>query len=965
MTNKEKLYHYVKERTKEYKIIDEEDFANLTTEKICLNLGLNRSLASNLLNVLYKENKIIKINTRPVYFLDKGIIENRAGVQFFDNMSFESFKELNSYINGGNKKGSEANTFCKLVGYDGSLKNQIEQCKAAVRYPPNGIPMLITGPTGTGKSYLAQLIYEFAKENGIINSNAPFNILNCADYANNPELLSANLFGYIKGAFTGAEKDSNGIIEESNGGYLFLDEVHRLPPEGQEKLFLFMDKGIFRRIGESKEWRKANTRLLFATTENTDTVLIDTFKRRIPIIIKLPPLNERSLNERFNLIYHFFLEEARQIGYNLIISKKVLKVLTDYDFKANIGQLKSTIKIICASAFNKICDKDLKENAINIDMETIPGYIIKDVTLSKINEKNGNQRNTFLNDLIIKYNSNQPPEHLLLANVQENVIHKSFYDSILGMIGQDEKSKVNNDIIYKASEKVDDYFDKLVLNMYSSSNDDIIINRFNAIFNCINDIFKTLQNKYDIRYYNNIGYKIACFINKSLEYSYFIDLNKYDMKFYQQLNNLKLIIPKECNIAKKIGEFLKENLDIYIGVTQMSIIMLYLAGVSRMNHSNRIKAVIIAHGFATASSIANVANKLLGENVFESFDMPLETSTNEIINKLSGYLKEVDTTEGLIILVDMGSLEEIYKGINNLTKGVIGIINNITTQIAISTGNGIIKGLAVEQIVDDVVKHNKTKYKLLKPEGRKKNILITTCLTGIGTAIRIKDLILKSLGDWKDSVQITAYDYTRLKNNGYDDNIFKDFNVIAIIGTKCPEINEIPFLSLDDIILGKEEKRFTKILHILAPDADLSYIKQSIIKNFSLESVLNYITIINPNKIVDQIEMAMESLQYGMGIKFTDDVKVCLYVHLSCLIERLVTKNLIDRYDKEDLSNFEKNHKQFIELVKKSFSTIEKLYSVSLPQAEIYFIYEILSEKMPEIIQPNNKVPIQNQPDSS
>ena len=186
-----------------------------------------------------------------------------------------------------------------------------------------------------------------------------------------------------------------------------------------------------------------------------------------------------------------------------------------------------------------------------------------------------------------------------------------------------------------------------------------------------------------------------------------------------------------------------------------------------------------------------------------------------------------------------------------------------------------------------------------------------------------------------------------------------------LIGTKCPEINEIPFLSLDDIILGKEEKRFTKILHILAPDADLSYIKQSIIKNFSLESVLNYITIINPNKIVDQIEMAMESLQYGMGIKFTDDVKVCLYVHLSCLIERLVTKNLIDRYDKEDLSNFEKNHKQFIELVKKSFSTIEKLYSVSLPQAEIYFIYEILSEKMPEIIQPNNKVPIQNQPDSS
>ena len=89
---------------------------------------------------------------------------------------------------------------------------------------------------------MASLIYEYAIHKKVIDESAPFVTFNCADYANNPELLSANLFGYKKGAFTGAEKDTIGLIEAADGGYLFLDEVHRLSPEGQEKLFLFWIK---------------------------------------------------------------------------------------------------------------------------------------------------------------------------------------------------------------------------------------------------------------------------------------------------------------------------------------------------------------------------------------------------------------------------------------------------------------------------------------------------------------------------------------------------------------------------------------------------------------------------------------------------------------------------------------------------------------------------------------------------
>ena len=72
---------------------------------------------------------------------------------------------------------------------------------------------------------------------GVSIKKAPFVVLNCADYANNPELLSATLLGYKKGSFTGADSDKTGLLQEADGGYLFLDEVHRLSFENQEKLF--------------------------------------------------------------------------------------------------------------------------------------------------------------------------------------------------------------------------------------------------------------------------------------------------------------------------------------------------------------------------------------------------------------------------------------------------------------------------------------------------------------------------------------------------------------------------------------------------------------------------------------------------------------------------------------------------------------------------------------------------------
>ena len=281
MDVKEKVYMSLKESLNESE--------KIPTSLIADNLHLSRQIVTHYLNQLFDEGKVKKTDTRPTYwYIEKE--EQNAPVE----------EELDSEV------------FDSMIGATGSHKKIVEMCKASVSYPPNGLPILIIGESGVGKSYIAKLIYSHALQTGSIDKKAPFVVLNCADYANNPELLSATLLGYKKGSFTGADSDKTGLLQEADGGYLFLDEVHRLSFENQEKLFVFMDTGQYRPLGDSK-WRHSNVRFIFATTENPQEVLLETFRRRITLQITIPNITERPLQERLELIETFYKEEASKI----------------------------------------------------------------------------------------------------------------------------------------------------------------------------------------------------------------------------------------------------------------------------------------------------------------------------------------------------------------------------------------------------------------------------------------------------------------------------------------------------------------------------------------------------------------------------------------------------------------------------------------------------------------------------
>ena len=369
MTRRDTIFEYVKQNAS----IESEGY---TTTEISEALGIIRNNVSKELNVLVREGKLQKIDGRPVrYLLAEREMQSRNKVSEYSQRKSQRTGFANARLPESSdddyEKDIPQDVFENFIGRNDSLKNQVEQAKAAILYPPQGLNVLITGPTGSGKTYFANAMYRFAMNKGVIKKQK-FTTFNCADYAHNPQLLMSHLFGYAKGAFTGATEDHDGLIQEADGGMLFLDEVHRLPPEGQEMIFYFMDHGTYNRLGETAKAHHADVRLVCATTEDPESSLLQTFVRRIPIMIKMPSFGQRSAREQLQLLRQLLGIEANRTDKDIKLSEDVVKALLGSVTFGNVGQLKSNIQLVCAQAFlNSMQD----ENEMEIEFDSLPQNI--------------------------------------------------------------------------------------------------------------------------------------------------------------------------------------------------------------------------------------------------------------------------------------------------------------------------------------------------------------------------------------------------------------------------------------------------------------------------------------------------------------------------------------------------------------------------------------------------------------
>ncbi|MGD0591567.1 MAG: sigma-54 dependent transcriptional regulator [Bacteroidota bacterium] len=215
----------------------------------------------------------------------------------------------------------------------------IELLDLAARVAESSISILIEGESGTGKELVAHYVHRKSDR-----AEKPFVKVNCA--AIPEQLLESELFGHVRGAFTGALKDRQGRFEMADGGTIFLDEIGELSSSIQSKLLRVLQTKDFERVGENVT-RKVDVRIISATNRNLDEALKegsfreDLFYRLNGVRIKLPPLRERPEDVPF-LIHHFLKKFSKE--KNIEIAPDADKALKVYRWSGNVRELENVIE---------------------------------------------------------------------------------------------------------------------------------------------------------------------------------------------------------------------------------------------------------------------------------------------------------------------------------------------------------------------------------------------------------------------------------------------------------------------------------------------------------------------------------------------------------------------------------------------------------------------------------------------
>jgi two-component system response regulator HydG len=228
--------------------------------------------------------------------------------------------------------------FDNIIGRSASIRELLGRI---VRIAPTDTTVLVTGESGTGKELVARAIHANSAR-----SDRPFVSVNCA--AISETLLESELFGHVRGAYTGAIATRKGLFEEANGGTFFFDEIAETPPAFQAKLLRAIQEGEIRRLGDNRPVR-VDVRIIAATNQDLHEAIADKRFRqdlyyRLNVArFHLPPLRERR--EDIGLLAGFFKDKyARKMRRPVVFGEGIADYLQRYDFPGNIRELENMVE---------------------------------------------------------------------------------------------------------------------------------------------------------------------------------------------------------------------------------------------------------------------------------------------------------------------------------------------------------------------------------------------------------------------------------------------------------------------------------------------------------------------------------------------------------------------------------------------------------------------------------------------
>ncbi len=908
----DRIFDFIQEQSKAFTKETLAEKEGLDAQEIADALGILRNNVSKELNELVRLEKVVKFGGRPVHYFSREALEQLYGVVLpAGPVVYESLDACKRSLAVEKK---EVEPFDALIGAHRSLKRQVEQAKAAILYPPDGLHTLIVGQTGVGKTLFAHLMFAYGKTMGRFADDAPFVTFNCADYYNNPQLLLSHVFGHIKGAFTGADQAKAGLVEEADGGVLFLDEIHRLPPEGQEMIFYFMDTGTYNRLGETTRSRKAKVLIIGATTEDPKSALTKTFVRRIPNIISIPTLASRSLGEKLDIIKMLFTDEAQRVKKPIRISVEAVKSLIGSIGTGNVGQLKSNIKLLCAQAFLNGIDNP---EYIEVDFRMLPQAVKNGLLTLSANRQALTELTKYLAEPLVV----EPPGRRRLRTGDSAQDQQAFnlYRVVEDKVELLKGEGISDDLIKQiVATDVNVYIRQLY-----DKRDSIALSTRDRLLKIVDEplvdfseqislfVQKRLNRSYRDRFLYAFSLHLSAFLKRlkdkeTVPYSEIAGAIEQDSLYYQ--------------VALEIKARIEHHYHVTVPPTEVEYIALLLESSEDDDLKEKVIILVAMHGASTASSMVEVAQKLFNtqDTNLIPVDMPLDKDPQETAKNVITMLRGMNCRQGVLILADMGSLVTLGAEIREKLQIPVRTLDMVSTPLILEAmRKADIAGMDLESIYESL--RSFRGYEAVdsedvpdRAEDGRQEAVVTICSTGKGAAVKLKSLVEDVLKETGKNIAVLPVGLVQLEDHIRE--LSGEYAVRATIGMKKPEL-PVPFIPIEEFVGGAGEQRLLELLHAGAGSHALAA------QRVEEGSLMEF------DRIVEQ----------ELGKSFSNPIRIRIIVHCGCALERAVTRTpLVYEDSKKDIDT------QKLAAIQKAVKVFEDTLKLHFSDDELYFMAKMI-----------------------
>lgn len=884
-TSKERVYDILDSCTRSHDVREADFFQ---ASYIADALHISRSLASQYMNELVGDGLLVKVSSRPALFYGRRAIEAVFGARPATD-SFVSIDEMLSAIQSAR---GAVYDFEDLIGATGSLRGIVEQAKAAASYPPCGLPLMLVGAQGSGRRGIENSITSYCVSEGIIIDRAHAGLLDAASSADD---LVLGLLG---------DDAHEGLLSSRETRVIWVKNAQVLSDDQMAALLSRFETRLS--DGGPKRPRRGTSRLFFEYNGDPADVTARPWAASIPALCFVPTLDERGSEEKESWIFKLLRREEDNIGRPIKVSRSVVRRLSSQRFSDNIDGLKRAVSLTCASA---MADSD---NQGASDLKLFSYHIPSSVGL--VHELELDDEPALID--VDLYDPSQSGAEAI--DILGRFVSLFALDSATG--GDDAEGL--------AKSTLSSFFE------YVERDRNALIGEA-AVTDIVRQVFDRYGLREPVNFSRHLVASVHFFRNNQTALGRWRVQSSSGIRAFSQLVRQKY--GTEYDVVSHLRSYLRDYLGWRMDAENLSLFSFYLHWYLRERGVRSCQAIVVAHGHSTASSIADSVNTIIGEHVFDAIDMPIDVSADQVVSQLERYLSRSPLSLDVLVMVDMGSLERIGKQLSSYLGVSVGVINNVSTALALEAGEMIVQQERVQAILEHVCEVSKASWSMSAVE-KSSDCILFVSENGEMAATRISDLFIKSLPR-PIPVEMVPCDYFEITRSKGDVSHVARGNVLFVFGAADPHIPGVRFLSLEDITeLRSDDSLGLGLENYLAPD-EIVELKNNLIRNFSLENLMHHLTILEPNHLMDVVSESLEQLQASLGKRFSYGTRLRLYIHISYLVERLVTKVALDYGDSDA---FVSEHGDFVRLARTSFSGVTRTYGVDLPVGEINYLFDLI-----------------------